>query len=138
MGSTTSMTPTTTAVIITDAAGIMSLILNGDDLYWQISFYDLSSDAISVTLNRHGDPVFDLGSNSNQPTLPIKSPVIGGGNLSQRLIDKLLGGKLTLNIGTTLAPKGELVTVICRGDVFKLSKDKCERSCKHRHRHHSE
>ena len=124
MGTTTSMdvSPDANSIIVVDtAAGIMSLVLNGNDLYWQIMFYDLSSGAISVTLNDKHGAIFDLVSNSNPSDIPFSSPVIGGGGLSDEQLRKLLKGKLSLVIGTTLNPKGELVTRVCRENIHILS-----------------
>ena len=98
-------------------AGIMSLVLNGNDFYWQLIFYDLTSGAISVTLNDKHRAIFDLGSRSNPSNIPFISPVIGGGTLTDEQVCKLLKGKLSLVIATTLNPKGELVTRIRRKDI---------------------
>ncbi len=100
-----------------DPSGIMSLVLNENDFYWQLTFYDLTSGAISVTLNDKHRAIFDLGSRSNPSNIPFISPVIGGGTLTDEQVCKLLKGKLSLVIATTLNPKGELVTRIRRKNV---------------------
>ncbi len=115
-------TDTATPIITSVPAGIMSLVLNGNDFYWQLIFYDLTSGAISVTLNDKHRAIFDLGSKSNPSNIPFRSPVIGGGKLTDEQVCKLLKSRLSLVIATTLNPKGELATRIRRKDV-KILRD---------------
>ncbi len=115
--------PQVTGIVgLVGPAGIMSLVLNGNDFYWQIMFYDLTSGAISVTLNDKHRAIFDLGSKSNPSNIPFSSPVIGGGRLTDEQVCKLLKGKLSLVIATTLNPKGELVARIRRKNI-KILRD---------------